>query len=206
MIIGWQGSSPQADRLQPYLRPGEQLLWCGRPDRAVLFTAADIIAIPFSIVWLGIAIAWEAGVRASGAPAAFRDLGVPFLLIGVYLVAGRYITRWFRKRQTVYGITSERVIVQVGASFRESPVKGGSMAVRRRRNGRHATVVFEPFGSYYAYRAPTMTGPPIGDSGMPTMSAPSRTRVAPGSITFADVADPDAMLAAINQAKAPPAA
>jgi hypothetical protein len=206
MVVDWQGSSPQADRLQPYLRPGEQLLWCGRPDTAVVFTAADIIAIPFSIVWLGIAIAWQAGVRASGAPAAFRDLGVPFLLIGLYLVAGRFITRLFRKRKTVYGITSQRVIIQVGGSFRESPVKGGSMAVRRRRHGRHATVVFEPFGSYYAYAAPTMTGPPMGDSGIPTMSGPSRTRVAPGSITFADVADPDAMLAAINQAKSAPAA
>jgi hypothetical protein len=192
----------QEARMRPYLRPGEQLLWCGRPDPAVVFTVADIIAVPFSLVWLGIAVAWEAGVRASGAPAAFRDLGIPFLLIGVYLVAGRHVTRWFRKRMTVYGITTDRILVQIGSSFRESPVKGGSMSVRRRRNGRHATVVFEPFGSYYAYQAPTMSGPPMGDSGMPTMSAPSRTRVAPGSISFADVADPDALLAAINQAKA----
>ncbi|HEY2081094.1 MAG TPA: hypothetical protein VGH53_32615, partial [Streptosporangiaceae bacterium] len=40
------GDQALAARLQPYLRPGEDLLWCGRPDPAVFFTAADVIAIP----------------------------------------------------------------------------------------------------------------------------------------------------------------
>jgi hypothetical protein len=189
-------------RLQSYLRPGEQLLWCGRPDPSRFFAPTDIIAVPFSLVWLGIALLWETGVQSIGAPAAFRVLGVPFILIGVYLVAGRFVTRWWRKRRTIYGITGRRVIVQTGSTFRETPVQGGSMTVRRRRNGRHATVVFEPFGSYYVTSAPTMTGPPMGGTGIPTMSAPSRSRVAPGSLIFADVADADAMLRAINQAKA----
>jgi hypothetical protein len=73
------------------------------------------------------------------------------------------------------------------------------MAVRRRRNGRHATVVFEPFGSYYVTDS-TMTGPPMAGTGIPTMSTSSR-RVAPGSLRFENVAGPDALLAAINQAK-----
>jgi hypothetical protein len=190
-----------ASRLQSSLRPGEELLWAGRPDPAIVFSAADAIAIPFSVVWLGIAIAWEMGAQAPWVPSAFRFLGIPFLVIGVYLVAGRFVTRWFRKRKTVYAITTGRVLVQAGSSFRESPVKGGSMAVRRRRNGRHATVVFEPFGSYTVWDAPAMTGPPMAGTGAPTMGAPTSRRVAPGAITFADVADPDAMLAAINQAK-----
>jgi len=189
-------------RLQGYLRPGEQLLWCGRPDPALFFAATDIIAVPFSLVWLGIAVLWETGTQSIGAPAVFRALGVPFVLIGVYLVAGRFVTRWVRKRRTIYGITGQRVIVQTGSTFKETPVQGGSMTVRRRRNGRHATVAFEPFGSYYAYSPPTMTGPPINGTGMPSMTAGSSRRVAPGSLVFADVADADAMLMAINQAKA----
>jgi hypothetical protein len=188
--------------LKPSLRPGEQLLWCGRPDPSVVFVAADIFVVPFSIVWLGVALLWELGAQSIGAPAAFRLVGVPFLLIGVYILAGRFVARYFRKRKTIYGITGERVIVQARSVFRETPVQGGSMSVRRRRNGRHATVVFEPFGSYYTVDAPGMTGPPMPGTGMPTMGAPSRRRVAPGSLVFADVADPDAMLAAINQAKA----
>jgi hypothetical protein len=189
-------------RLQSSLRPGEQLLWCGRPDPSVIFVPADIFVLPFSIVWLGVALLWQFGTQAIGAPAAFRLVGVPFVLIGIYMVAGRFVTRYFRKRKTIYGITGERVIVQARSVFKETPVQGGSMSVRRRRNGRHATVVFEPFGSYYTAGAPTMTGPPMPGTGIPTMGAPTRTRVAPGSLVFADVADPDAMLAAINQAKA----
>lgn len=188
--------------LQQSLRPGEELLWCGRPDPLVVFGAADVIAVPFSIVWLGIALLWELHAQSAGTPSAFSVVGVPFVLIGVYMLAGRFVTRWLRKRKTVYGITGERVIVQTGAVFKETPVRGGSISVRRSRNGRHATVVFEPFGSYYTTGAPTLTGPPNPVSGMPTMSGPTRMRVAPGSLVFADVADPDAMLAAINQAKA----
>ncbi|HEY2079478.1 MAG TPA: hypothetical protein VGH53_24375 [Streptosporangiaceae bacterium] len=195
------GSQTLAARLQPYLRPGEDLLWCGRPDPAVFFNSADLIAIPFGLVWLGIAVAFEKGAAAAGAPHIFRLVADVFVAIGLYLVAGRFVTRWIAKRRTVYGITNDRVLIQIGRSFRESPVKGGSMAVRRSPRNRHATVVFEPFGSYVVSQPGLMTGPPAANTGMPTMGPPTSRRVAPGQIRFADVANPDAMLAAINRAK-----
>ena len=179
------GGQLLAVRLQPYLRPGEDLLWCGRPDPTVIFNRADVVAIPFSLVWLGIALAFHKGVGATGAPQPFGLLGDVLVVFGIYLVAGRFVTRWLGKRKAVYGITTDRVLVQAGSSFRDSPVKGGSMSIRRGPRGRHATVVFEPFGSY------------VVDIGGPV----TRRRVAPGQITFADVSDADAMLAAINQAK-----
>jgi hypothetical protein len=43
----------------------------------------------------------------------------------------------------------------------------------------------------------------MADTGVTTMST-TRRRVAPGSLTFDNVARPEAMLAAINQAKAHP--
>jgi hypothetical protein len=46
-----------------------------------------------------------------------------------------------------------------------------------------------------------MTGPPAPGTGIPTMGPPTSRRVAPGRIWFADVANPEVMLAAINQAK-----
>jgi membrane protein implicated in regulation of membrane protease activity len=201
MTVASSDDHAVAARLQPYLRPGEELLWCGRPDPGVIFSAADAIVIPFSIVWLGVALAFVAGSQSVGAPPAFRAVGILFVLIGIYLLAGRFVTRWLGKRRTVYGITGDRVLIQAGSSFRESPVKGGSMTVRRRRNGRHVTVAFEPFGSYYTYGPPTMTGAPMPDTGLPTMGPRTSRRVAPGAITFSDVPDPDALLAAINQAK-----
>jgi len=195
------GSQTLAARLQPYLRPGEELLWCGRPDPAVFFNATDVIAIPFGLVWLGIGVAIQQGASAVGAPQLLLLPADLFVAIGIYLVAGRFIRRWITKRRTVYGITSDRVLVQMGRYFRASPVKGGSMAVRRGRRGRHGTVVFEPFGSYVVSQPGLMTGPPMAGTGVPTIGPLTSRRVAPGQIRFADVADPDAMLAAIDQAK-----
>ena len=195
------GSQALSARLQPYLRPGEDLLWCGRPDPAVFFSRADVVAIPFSLIWLGIAVAFVRSASTVGAPHLFRLVAGLFVVIGIYKVAGRFVTRWITKRRTVYGITKDRVMVQVGSSFRESPVKGGSMSVRRSRRGRHATVVFEPFGSYVVRRPGALTGPLAAGTGMPTMWPSTSRRVAPSQMRFEDVADPDAMLAAINQAK-----
>jgi hypothetical protein len=62
-----------------------------------------------------------------------------------------------------------------------------------------ATVVFEPFGSYWAEQT-TMTGPPMPGAGVPTMTS-TRRRIAPGQSVFHDVANPDLLFAAISQAK-----
>jgi hypothetical protein len=188
--------------LQSALRPGEQLLWYGRPDPSVVFVAADGIAIPFSVVWLGITMLWALGAPAVGASNASRLIGAPFIVTGVPFLVWRFLTRWLGKRKTIYGITDQRVIAVIGSVVKDAPVRGGSMSFRRSRNGRHATVVFEPFGSYFTTSAPSMTGPPDSATGMPTMGASTRRRVAPGSLVFRDVADPDPMLAAINRAKA----
>ena len=57
-----------ATQLAPYLLPNERLLWVGRPDPEVLFTPIDAFLVPFSIMWGGFAVFWEAGVISSGGP------------------------------------------------------------------------------------------------------------------------------------------
>jgi hypothetical protein len=37
-------------QLEPHLRPGERLLWCGGPDPLVRLTPADGFLIPFSML------------------------------------------------------------------------------------------------------------------------------------------------------------
>lgn len=36
-----------------WLRPGEHVLWRGRPDPAVIFAPQDAFLVPLSIVWTG---------------------------------------------------------------------------------------------------------------------------------------------------------
>jgi hypothetical protein len=185
-------------RIQQHLRPGEQLLWCGSPDPAVWFTTADLYLIPFSIAWCGFAVFWEAGASGGGGP-FFAAWGAMFVVIGLYMVIGRFFYKHHRKKQTVYGITTQRALVAVGAqSLTDSPWLGTPITIQRSRDGRHASVILEgtaaparSFGRRNTYR-----GWP-GNSGLDAF--PWRTASAP--VAFYDVANPDSMLAALDQAR-----
>lgn len=48
--------------LRTELFAGETLLWSGQPEQKVLFHQQDWFAVPFSLLWGGFAIFWEAGV------------------------------------------------------------------------------------------------------------------------------------------------
>jgi hypothetical protein len=102
-------SSPQASALEPHLVHDECVLWTGRPDPAKHFTKADAFAIPFSLMWGGFAIFWEAAALASG-PGFFAIFGLPFVAIGVYMIFGRFIYKARLKQRTLYAVTDRRVL------------------------------------------------------------------------------------------------
>jgi hypothetical protein len=114
--------SPQADFVD-HLLAGERVLWTGRPDPNRLFSANDIFLIPFSLMWGGFALFWEASVVGIGissghaAPSFFLVWGIPFVLIGQYFIWGRFIyKRWDRKR-TAYAVTNQRLLALKGNSL-----------------------------------------------------------------------------------------
>src|SRR5580692_6078756 len=85
--------------IQIELLAGESLLWCGQPLPRVLFHMQDIFAVPFSLLWGGFAILWEWGVtghfggnsHAHPAPFFFALWGIPFVVIGQYMIWGRFV-------------------------------------------------------------------------------------------------------------------
>ena len=99
----------------------EQVLWAGQPDPKVIFTGADIFLVPFSLLWGGFAIFWEfmastgvanAQIKQHQGPIWFFPLfGIPFVLMGLYFIFGRFIYKAWRKRNTYYAVTNKRVIV-----------------------------------------------------------------------------------------------
>jgi hypothetical protein len=184
--------TPTADGAQVlhrYLRPGERLLWSGGPDPAVLFSPKDIFLIPFSLMWGGFAIVWEGTVVASGDGALFMLWGIPFVLIGLYMIAGRFFYKRRRKQKTVYGLTEERALVAVGdSSLSDTPTKYVPASIRRARDGRHVSVSFGGSGGPGRYYANT---------GMDFFDWRGS-----GDVAFFDVADVEGMLRALDRARA----
>lgn len=108
------------------LDPGEKLLWSGQPKQGVRLQAGDIFMIPFSLMWGGFAIFWEANVLGfgglarhqtthpvnnGGVPLFMALWGIPFVAVGLYMIFGRFFYDASLRNKTWYGITDRRLIV-----------------------------------------------------------------------------------------------
>ena len=114
-----------AAAVQPDLVSGETVLWAGRPSPRPVIHRDDLYLIPFSLLWGGFAIFWEGAVAGlwghtskAGTPWVFGILwGVPFVVIGQYLIWGRVLYTARKKQRTFYAVTNRRVlVVQHGSS------------------------------------------------------------------------------------------
>lgn len=105
--------------LQAELSGSESILWTGKPNPHVIFHPSDLFMIPFSLLWGGFAILWEAGACGVGpfgnkGTWSFGVLwGIPFVLIGQYVIWGRFFYVAWKKTRILYAVTTERLILIV---------------------------------------------------------------------------------------------
>ncbi len=106
--------------LRPALGSGERLLWSGQPRQGVVFRSSEIFMTPFALMWGGFAFFWEWQViQAPKTPAFFVLWGIPFVLIGIYLIVGRFFVEAKQRERTYYGVTNERIIIVSGLFSRK---------------------------------------------------------------------------------------
>ncbi len=103
-----------SSELTEYLDKEEKLIWTGQPKSGIIFKSSDLFLIPFSIIWCGFAFFWFFSATNSGAPFIFSMFGIPFMLIGLYFVFGRFIFDAKLRKNTFYGVTNERIIIKSG--------------------------------------------------------------------------------------------
>jgi hypothetical protein len=108
------------EAIQPELLNGESVLWAGCPSLSVIFHKEDFLAIPFSLLWGGFAIFWEGAVsgfwastgkRHTASQIPFQLWGIPFVLMGQYMIWGRFFFDAWNKHRTFYAVTNRRILV-----------------------------------------------------------------------------------------------
>lgn len=137
-----------AGTLHSDLMPGERSLWTGKPQQGIRFRASDALMIPFSLLWAGFAIFWESAVLIGGAPFFFGLWGIPFVLVGLYMIFGRFLVDAFLRSRTTYAVTGERILIRSGllnSTLRTVNLKTlADMSIETKKDGRGTLTFGQP--------------------------------------------------------------
>lgn len=113
------------NEIQQHLLNGENVLWSGKPDNKKIFTIEDILLIPFSYIFLIVALFMELiGLvmlfdpegslqknSSRGLGGVLSLIGIIFILCMYYLAIGRFIVKKRYKESVIYVVTDKRVLI-----------------------------------------------------------------------------------------------
>ncbi len=95
-------------QLQPYLNPGETVLWMGKPVGKAPVANAPAITI-FMIFWIGFAVFWTVMATAMGG--FFGIFGIFFIVFGVFGFYNALLGQNRILKTAVYAVTERRAII-----------------------------------------------------------------------------------------------
>jgi len=100
---------------EDYLDTDEKLLWKGAPAKGLRLSGSGLVLsffgfffLAFALFWIGMAASMNGG---SGMEAVFPLFGVPFVLIGLWLVAGHWFFDAYKRKHSRYALTNKRALI-----------------------------------------------------------------------------------------------
>ena len=134
-----------APGLDKELRPGEEILWQGRPATWPL--AKESFALKWVFGYFVLLAAWST-VSHWDSTALVPSIthGVPYLLLGLVAVGVLTLISWAQARATIYTVTTDRVVMRMGAALvltlnlPFTRITGASVDLRKGGTG---TIAFE---------------------------------------------------------------
>jgi len=97
------------------LLKNESIIWAGRPKQGFALKSSDKYLIPFSIFWCGFIFIWEyITLYVLEGATILSFFGIPFILIGLYLLIGRYFMDASIRKNTYYALSDNRVFIRTG--------------------------------------------------------------------------------------------
>ncbi len=96
------------NKLRPYLRDDEEVLWIGKPA-ALNLPKRSAFTVIFAAFFLSFAIFWM--FAASSAGGFFFLFGIPFVLVGAGMLYGTTIGHKNGLKNSVYAVTEKRAII-----------------------------------------------------------------------------------------------
>ena len=102
----------EAVKFTNHLHSGETVIWSSRPGQGVHLTRRDLYLIPFSLAWGGFVIFWVTQVASSkDIPIVFAVVGIPFLIMAILIVFGRFLLDASLRRNMAYALTEQRILI-----------------------------------------------------------------------------------------------
>ena len=139
-------SMPPPPEVTATLDRGERVIWSGRPRQGLMLRGMDAFLIPFAVVWTSIPTfgAWMTLRGPNSNPVAVLPV-LLFVVIGLYMLVGRFFVDAAQRRRTFYALTNQRILILSGLWSREvrslSLSTLGEIDVSARASGR-GTIMF----------------------------------------------------------------
>ncbi len=140
------------EAFQDRLLDGERIVWSGRPAGGLLLTGRDLFLIPFSLLWGGFTIFWEwMALRLPRTPVMMPLFGIPFVLMGIYFILGRFLVDAWLRSLTRYAVTNQRVLMlrlPPFSSFSAMAIDRLPTLTLEERSGGQGTIRFQDAPAY----------------------------------------------------------